>query len=146
MAEIQRADPDARRRAIVVITVATVVGGIAIFAGERCWPVVADWLSSDPGRFRLRLATITTLAVALTAVPLLGFAAYAWSLGTRVRHQQRFPLEGVRLVRDTPVVSGAAAAARGRFMQVLAVLLAALAACVAALWWRFAVLVSGIVR
>jgi hypothetical protein len=146
MHEIDRADPGARRRALVVVALAAIVGGIGIVVGERYWPAVADWLIGDPERFRVRLATITLLAVGLTAGPLLAFAAYLWSRGARVRRQQRFPLAGDRLVRDLRVVSGKAAATRGRAMQILAAILVALAACVAVLWWRFAVMVSGIVR
>jgi len=64
--------------------------------------------------------------------PLLGLSIYLMVLGQRIVRARRFPLPGMAVSRDTPVVRDAAAVARGRLLQAMAgvLLIMGLAVCV----------------
>ncbi len=79
------------------------------------------------------VAAMRTLLVALRIVALLGglglgaSAAICWSYGARVQREGRYPTAATVALRDIPVLRGAEAGARGRLVQNLALVLAALA-------------------
>ena len=142
MGEIQRANPVARRRAVLIVVTGLLLGGLAVFAFEFYRPLLEQWLLSDPEQLAQRLAAVVIFMVLITTVPLLAFAIYLWILGTRVRRQQRSPLQDELLVRDTPILRGDAAEIRGQVLQCLAVGLALLACGLAVAWWRLATIAS----
>ena len=61
-------------------------------------------------------------ALLLLLMPLLLIAAWVWSYGVRVHRESRHPPEGVKVIRDTPIIQGVAARLHGRFYQALAAL------------------------
>jgi hypothetical protein len=142
MNEIQRADPVARRRAVWVVVIGSLIGGVAIFAFERYRPGLEQWLVSDPDLLAPRLTTVTLFLAVIITAPLFVVAAYLWVRGTSVCRYQRFPLQGERLLRDTPVVRGQAAAVRGRVLQFFAVGLAVMATLLAWVLWGLATIVG----
>jgi hypothetical protein len=142
MDDIQRADPSARRRAVILLIVGTLIGGSLLYAFERSWPSIVRWLLSDPEQLPHRLATLRNFLVLVTVLPLLAFAVHLWGRGTTIRRHQRFPLVGERLIRDTLVVYGEAAVIRGRVLQCLAVALAVLAIGLVVVLWRLAAMAS----
>ncbi|MCI0666889.1 MAG: hypothetical protein L0Y43_02405 [Methylococcaceae bacterium] len=138
MEEIDRADPGARRTAFRFLVIATLLGAGALLAFEHYREALLAWFSADPSRARWNVIFLT-LVLALS--PLLIAAAWAWTFATRVVRGNRYPPEGAKLIRDTPVVRGAAARLRGRVHQALAG--AFLFASLGILWilwqvWRFA--------
>ena len=144
MEEIQRADPRARRRALLTVACATVAGLTLIALAERYRPVLEDWVTRDPDQFRARLTLgFATLAVALSG-PLLGGAAYCWRLGRRIVRAETFPPPGLAVVRDTVVMHGRAARRRGRLIQLIAAALALVACAIPAMLWRLASLLTGL--
>jgi hypothetical protein len=142
MGDIQRGDSSARRRAILFVIIGSLIGGFALLAFERAWPLIERWLVSDPEQWPQRVATLTGFLVLVTAGPLFAFAIHLWRRGARIRRHRRFPLEGERRVRDTQVVRGEAAAIRGQALQYLAIALAVLAAGLAVLLWRLAAMLG----
>lgn len=137
--EMQPADPRARRLAALYIACATVAGVLLVWLLEWARPELEArleaWLTEDPeqvrGRFRLAFAL---LGLSLT-LPVVGFSAYLWRLGSRIVRAQRFPAPGSRLIRDTPVVRGAAALRRGRLTQALAAALLLATVTLEMLFW-----------
>jgi hypothetical protein len=67
-------------------------------------------------------------------------AAYLTSLGRSIVRHAEYPPPGFRVVRDTFVLRGAAAHARGRVFQGVSVFLAGAAAVMGLLLWRLAAL------
>jgi hypothetical protein len=136
MSEIQKADPEARRRAILLVVVAAGGGALVIGAFPQIRDSVHAWLLADPAETAFRAKLLICSAVFMVITPLVCFAAYIWLLGVRVMQAQQFPPPGLRVLHDTPVLSGAAAVTRGQFMQVIAVCLgvAAVVMCLF-LWW-----------
>jgi hypothetical protein len=136
--EVQRADPAARRLAVVLVVAGALVGSLLIAGLERYRAPLYDWILSDPQHRWQRLRLLFLLSTGVLSVPLLGFAAYLWMLGGRVVRAQRWPPPGQRVVRDTPVLHGRAAVWRGRTLRVLAACLGAAWALLWLLSWRLA--------
>jgi hypothetical protein len=136
MTEIRKADPAARRQALLLLAAGTLVGALLIVGWERYKIPLRDWLESEPGELahRARLGFLL-LAMALSA-PVLAFAARLWRLGARVLRARQFPPPGYRVIRDTPVISGPAAVSRGRVFKALALCLGVAAVLMWLLLWR----------
>ena len=89
-------------------------------------PAVLEWVRSDPARMRARAQLLLGITTLIVLAPVAGFAVYIWRLGTRTLREERFPPEGVTVVRDVVVVRGADARARGRLLRTFAGILGAL--------------------
>jgi len=136
MSAIQTADPKARRRAVRLLVIATILGALLIMAFERHGATLFEWLISDPDRSHGRLRMFFLLSGALCALPPLGLAAYLRSLARRVRKTQRYPLPGQAILRDKQVLEGEPALGRARTFEHLAAALISVALVLAFVWWR----------
>jgi hypothetical protein len=132
--DVRKADPAARRRAILLVAGGALAGTLLIAAGALFRAPLLEWLQSEP---RLLLLL---MAAALSG-PLLLLAAHLWSLGTRVLQARQFPPPGHRVIRDTPVVAGPAAISRGRGLKALALVLGVAAVLLSLLLWRLGALI-----
>jgi hypothetical protein len=136
MTEVRRADPAARRPAVLLVVLGTVVGALLILGFERYRTQLRDWLVSEPGELARRVKLVFSLTAALLSAPLVAFAAYLWSLGAKVVRAGVFPPPGYRVIRDTPVITGPAAESRGRALKALALYLGVASAVLwLLLWW-----------
>lgn len=133
--EIMRADPAARRRAVVLLAAFTIVGASVIAAFDAWFQAVAK----DPAV----VVRVAWLVVAgLTAVPAF-MAAYLAMLGTRIRRAGVFPPPGFVPVKDTPVRRGEQARRMAAWCMLGAVLLAVGALTTPVLFWRLMRLLEG---
>lgn len=134
--EMQRADPRARRAALIVVAAMLPVGLPLVWLTRSSLPFVGDWLTEDPARTlpRLRILALA-LSVAL-AVPTVALTAFLWRVGASIVQAERFPPPGVAMTRDTVVMRGAAARRRGRTIQLLAAAMALAAAGLIVVLWR----------
>jgi hypothetical protein len=136
MNEVQKADPDARRRAILLIVFAAALGGLLIAGFEHYRGSFREWLTADPAGTARRARLVLSLSVLALSAPAIAFAVYFWQLGRKVLLAQQFPPPGYRVIRDTPVVRGAAAMTRGHVIQVVAVCLGVSAGILCLfIWW-----------
>jgi len=142
MTDVRRTHPDARRHAVLLLSVAAVVGALLILAFERYRIPLRDWILAEPRESAQRVQFIFLLVAALLLVPLLTLAAYLWSLGAKVLRAREFPPPGHRVIRDTPVIVGEAAVARARQLKVLAAGCGIACAMLGFLLWRLASLFS----
>jgi len=85
MTDIRRADPVARRRAGLFVGIAIIVGALVLVALERNRVPLREWLLPEAGKTGERVGFIILLFAAISVTPLLAFAAYAWSVGGRIR-------------------------------------------------------------
>lgn len=138
MTEIRKADPAARRQAVLLVIISTLVGTALIFGFEHYRTPLRDWLASEPRDVAHRLTLIFFLAAAVLSAPLFAFAAYLWSLGAKVLCSREFPPPGSRVIRDTPIIEGQAAVLRGRVLRALALGLGAASALLCLLLWQLA--------
>jgi hypothetical protein len=142
MASVQKADPVARRRAMLLVVVGVFAGSVLIVGFERCRAPLLEWLLSKPGESGHQLRLLFACAAVLASAPLIAFAVYLWSLGARVIRAQRFPLPEQRVIRDTPILEGQAAIARGRGLKVVAVSLCVAAVVLCSMFWGLALMLS----
>ena len=137
--EIQRADPQARKRAAITVAVITLVGVLVI---ERARDDFLVW-SSDAEILRNHVAYVWIVAAVVMVAPLLVLTVYCLWLARRVLATQRFPAPGASVIRDTPVLYGDAARRRGRLLQCLGAILALFAGAITLLLWRLAIGLAG---
>jgi hypothetical protein len=134
--EIQPAD----KRLCVIVGVALVA---AAGAGALSLLAFQDWLNDvghlAPADARRKLVSALAWLSGTSFAMLVLMGMHLWRSGARVRAAARFPLPGMRVIRDTVVLYGADANRRGRIMQSIgaALLLCALALFVAG-WYLYA--------
>lgn len=139
MAEVQQADPRARRLAVSLIVVGTLAGAGLITVAGSARPVLEAWVAASP---ESRLRVVMWLVMLSTVAPVILMAVYLWRLGSRITRARRFPPPGLRVVRQTVVLTGDAASRRGRLLQILAGGLAAAGALLGFTLWRFFALLA----
>ena len=132
MTEVRRADPTARPAAALMLVGGMCAGALLIAIFMRYRVPLGEWVRADRAQ-RVRLMFL--LLTALVAGPLLGLAVYLWSLGERIVRAREFPPSGLRVIRDTPVITGAKAVVRGRLLKVLAIACAVASIVLAGLLW-----------
>ena len=142
MTALRRADPTARRTVALLLVVGTCMGALLLVAFARYRIPLSDWMLADPGSSAQRVKMVFRVLVALLLAPLLALAAYLWSLGGKVVRAREFPPPGLRVIRDTPIVTGERAVSRGRLLKVLALGCGIALAALAVLLWRFGLLLS----
>jgi hypothetical protein len=136
--ELIRADPRLRWLAIAIVIVFAAAGSIALWAMQR-------WLDGmrepSPASMAQLLAAFVCL-MGTTVLMLAALGAFLWQYGKRVRAASLFPPPGAKVVRDTPVLRGAAALRRGLVLQGLGVLFVLCCIGLALATWRFHALFS----
>ena len=142
MREVQKADPEARRRAILVLVFAAALGGLVISSFDHFREPFREWLQSDPAQTARRARLALSVSMLVLSVPAIAFAIYLWLFGSKVLRTQQFPPPGFRVVRDTPIVRGPAAVTRGHAIQVLAVCLGFAAGILCLFIWWFTSTIS----
>jgi hypothetical protein len=105
---VVKADHRSRRMVLVLVVAAVVVCGI-LFFWLRPW-AVRFLMAMEPDQ---ALRTIKWVLVILFLGGTPG-AAYLMSLGRRILSENRFPPMGMKVLKDTPVLTGRAARIPGR--------------------------------
>jgi hypothetical protein len=135
VSQTQRADPGARRTALLVVIAAGALGALLLWIAERRRPALEAWLAEDPAT---RVWLLLAVLVVATSGPVLVLAGYLWRLGARARRAGRFPPPDAALLRDTAVLGGTDAQRVARAMQVVAALLALAGLAIPVLCWMIA--------
>jgi hypothetical protein len=138
MTEIRRADPAARRQALIIVVVGAVTGASLLLALEVYQDPLLDWVRSQP---RERMTVVFSLVAAMLSAPVFALAVYLWLLAAKIVKTEVFPPSGLRLIRDTTRITGSTALLRGRMLKGIAVCLAIVSglSCLA-FWWLVRVL------
>jgi hypothetical protein len=134
VARIQRADPAARRKAVIILAVAAVLGLSAIAVLESHMGDIESWLEQNI-EFLLQHTHVVFIATLVMVLPVLGAGVYLLVLGNRIVRSQRFPPPGLAVIRDTVALEGARAVRRARIIQALAVLLLCAASAIPVFVW-----------
>ena len=142
MTEVRRAEPTARWMAALILVAGTCIGALLLVAFTRYRTPLSVWVLADPGSSAQRVKLVLLLPAALLLAPFLALAAYLWVLGGKVVRAREFPPPGLRVIRDTPIVTGERAVSRGRLLKVLALGCCIACAVLAVLLWRLGQLLS----
>lgn len=132
--EIHRADPRVRRLTLIMLS-AGLLAAILLMTWFHHWLDRSTF--AMPGELLVlemrRMMGITGMASGLCVLVLAGYVA---RLARRVIEERRWPLRTSRVVLDTRVRSGEAAVTFARMLNIVAVVLIALALGVGVLGWR----------
>ena len=142
-AEMHYATPGAGRRLAWHIALAAIVGVTLLAILQTYQPALLEWAASDPARMRGRAQMLIAMVAVVLLAPIAGVATYLWRLGSRTLAEERFPPEGLAVVRDVLVLRGADARARGRLLRGLAAAFFVVTAIMALVLFRLATLPSG---
>jgi len=122
-----------RRSTVAIVVASAAFGGIALWAMRR-W---LDGMSQPSPASKPQLLTAFVWLIGVTVLLLVALGAYLFHYGRRVCAASLFPPPGAKLVRDTPVLRGAAALRRGFALQGLGALFVLCGIGLAAAAWRF---------
>ena len=122
--EIQKADPAARRKALILLLIGAAIGVVLSLNLE-------GWLKANS---ELILARPWILCVPIT-LPILIGAGWAWMFAGRIIRSRRWPPPETRVIKDTPVEEGDAAVRRGMTIRVIASLLVIGACALSVMMW-----------
>lgn len=122
MNEIQPADPGARRKALWILGIATLIGVCAILAFEYFQEDLRSWLERNID-YLIRNSVVVFLGAVVFALPVLAAGIFLFLFGNRTVRSQRFPPPDYAVTRDTRVLKGLQATRRGRIIQLLSLLL-----------------------
>ena len=137
MDTIQKADPEARRKAIFLICVASLLGGGALLVFEFFEDDFQAWLQKNID-FLLENTIVVFIVTLVLVTPIIAVGVYLWLLGNRTVRAQRFPPPGYAVARDTIVLAGSKGRRRGRVIQVLSLFLLCMAGAIPfAMWYVF---------
>ena len=140
---IQPADPQARRRAVIVVLTTAVLGALLIYLFNRALPQLSHWLAANLEAILARPAMVIAVAL-LFMTPIFAASGYLFVLANRIINSERLPPPGQAVVRDTPVLEGAPAVRRGRALQIIAGMLS-VGALVMAMWcWQLLKLMADV--
>ena len=115
--KIQKADPAARRRGIILVLLFVIPLVLLMQLAES---TMQGWLEKhliEAAGNPLKFAAFA----ALFSLPLAGFAMYLYALGRRVISDNRFPPHNMKTIRDTRIVTGKSARLRGIVLLGLAI-------------------------
>lgn len=121
--EIQPADPAARRLALIVVIVIGVLGLVPIIWLQSTLDTISGLRRTDPVEAARMMLAVSRLLGAAVAVVCFATAIWLAWLSFGIRRAERFPLPGARVVRDTPVLTGAAARRQSMIALVFALAL-----------------------
>lgn len=118
--EIQPADPATRRLALIIVVVIGALGLITIIWLQNTLDTISELRRTDPLEATRMMLAVSRLLGAAAAVVCVTIAIWLAWLSFQIRRAERFPLPHARLVRDTPVLTGAAARRQARIALVFA--------------------------
>lgn len=124
MNEIQKADPKARKKAIWIVLVASILGTLILlpFSFSSSNTMFQTWMESKllyAVRYPLLAAGISGVLI----TPILCAALYLFQYSRKCVASEKIPPPGYSVIKDTPVLRGSSAITRGRLVQILSMIL-----------------------
>jgi hypothetical protein len=120
MPEIQRADPQARRKTIILILVMMVVFFPTLYWANSHIESIEEWVA-QPGETIRRAKLILSVLIALGAIFLLAISIFTFGFASAILRSDRFPPPKIKVVKDIRIRRGIAARNIGRLMQALGI-------------------------
>ena len=134
MPEIQKADPVARKRSMLIFSFAALIGTGLVFLFERYRTALEQFFENNVD-FLLKYPETIAAVFFLLMVPMSIAMIYLWRTGATIVSSRRFPPPGKPVVRDTLILSGTKAVYRGRIIQVLSLIVLSLCAALPLVFW-----------
>jgi hypothetical protein len=137
MVQIQKADPVARRKAIIGIALGLVIGCLLFLMLEWLLGNVNQWIERH-AEFLVEHHYIAFLVMLVPVAPVIAFSGYLIIYAGRIVKSGRFPPPGTAVIRDVRVIEGRSAIIRGRVAQLLCwIILLSASAIPLIIWYIF---------
>ena len=137
MVQIQKADPVARRKAIIGIALGLLVGGLLFLMLEWLLGNVNQWIERH-AEFLVEHHYIAFLVMLVPVAPVIALSGYLIIYAGRIVKSGRFPPPGTAVIRDVRVIEGRSAIIRGRVVQWLCwIILLSASAIPLIIWYIF---------
>ncbi len=143
MVHIQKADPEARRKAIKSILIALAVGAVLFLIFDRLIGNVNVWIEHN-AELLVEHHHLAFLLMLIPVAPVIILSIVLLRYAGRIIKTQRFPPPNTPVIRDVRVVEGQAAVWRGRIAQLLCWIILLAAAAIPLLIWYIFYTVSSI--
>ncbi|MCG8415562.1 MAG: hypothetical protein MI746_15205 [Pseudomonadales bacterium] len=114
--EFIEADPAARRKAVVIVALTIVFGGLVVFLILALEGPLQDWLE-DNIELLVSRPWIVLIASLILVSPILWGGCYLFKYGSTVVRHQQLPAPGYGIVRRMSVQRGREAVFKGRLVQ-----------------------------
>lgn len=134
MANIQKADPRARRKAIKVIIIGILVGAALFLLLDFFVGNINQWIEQN-AEFLIKHHYVAFLVMLVPVAPVIMLSAYLIRYAGKIVKAQRFPPPDTPVIRDVRVIEGRAAVIRGRVAQVLCWIILLAASAIPLLIW-----------
>lgn len=134
MIHIQKADPQARRKAIFSLVGGAVVGIGLFFLLELFVGNVNDWIETN-AVFLVEHHYVAFLIMLLLVSPVIWLSGYLIRFAGKIVKSERFPPPETPVIRDVSVLEGKSARVRGRLIQVVCWTILIAAAVIPVLVW-----------
>lgn len=120
MPEIQRADPQARRKTIILTVVMMVVFVPTLYWAYSYIESIEEWIA-QPGETIRRAKLILSVLIAFGAILLLVISIFTFGFASAILRSDRYPPPKTKVVKDIRIRRGVAARKIGRLLQALGV-------------------------
>lgn len=132
--EIQRADPKARRKAILSVIGGALFGTGLYFLLEYMVGNINQWIETN-ALFMVEHHYVAFLLMLLLISPILWLSIYLIRFAGQIVKAERFPPPNTPVIRDVRVLEGRQAIRRGRLVQMLCWIILLTAAAIPPLVW-----------
>lgn len=120
--EIQKADPQAKRNALILMGAAVLLATFVSFLLKRVHEPLLEWIFADELALKDRL-NIVLSGLFLFFLPLVFCGIYVMKQAGRIIRAARYPAPGMKTIRDSVVLTGEEALRKGKLMQFLALVM-----------------------
>lgn len=129
-AEIQKADPVERRKLILVCFTAALAGAVLLYACDMLFSRAAGDTETAIHRVYILVGALYVPALAIIVL-----CKKIWETGRDTIGARRYPPPGMKVIRDTVVVTGAEAKRRGNLLQLFSIVFGALSLVIPIVLW-----------
>lgn len=135
--QIQKADPEARSKAIKSLLIGLLAGSLLFLLFNQLVGSLNQWIA-DNAEFLVTHHYMAFLVMLLPVAPIIALSIFLIRYAGKIVRSQRFPPPNTPVIRDIRVIEGQSAVTRGRIIQLLCwIILLAASAIPLLVWYIF---------
>lgn len=135
--QIQKADPEARSKAIKSLLIGLLAGSLLFLLFNQLVGSLNQWIA-DNAEFLVTHHYVAFLVMLLPVAPVIALSIFLIRYAGKIVRSQRFPPPNTPVIRDIRVIEGQSAVIRGRIIQLLCwIILLAASAIPLLVWYIF---------
>lgn len=132
--QIQKADPEARSKAIKSLLIGLLVGSLLFLLFNQLVGSLNQWIA-DNAEFLVTHHYVAFLVMLLPVAPVIALSIFLIRYAGKIVRSQRFPPPNTPVIRDIRVIEGQSAVTRGRIIQLLCWIILLAASTIPLLVW-----------